>query len=97
MKRLLEKVCFVAAMMTNMLEMVSQMICAPAVMFLFMEVVFKVSEVLWNMDMTYMMNHLMLVVGSQFINRLLWMSKLSQVCTSLCPTTKSLQKLNLPR
>ena len=56
MKRLLEKVRFVAAMMTNLLEMVSQMICAPAVMFLFM-------EVLWNMDMTYMMNHLMLVVG----------------------------------
>ena len=63
MKRLLEKVCFVAAMMTNLLEMVSQMICAPAVMFLFMEVVFKVSEVLWNMDMTNMMNHMMLVVG----------------------------------
>ena len=39
------------------------MICAPAVMFLSMEVGFKVFEVTWNMDMTYMMTHLMLVVG----------------------------------
>ena len=52
----------VVPLLCLMKGLVEEALCVPAVMFLLMKVVSQVSRVMWDMAMTYMMNHLLLVV-----------------------------------